>query len=1816
MESKKDTTSKDASSSLLKSVKANVLASKVLNIEGKIMPRWYTTYQEPLKDACSTKVSSTTEKDMVVNQSVDKPSFSSVVHGKPHKGTVKIMEMRNEVIVNGATVTLPIEAVDSVNARFVNTLYGYFIGDRLAFPLVENYVKNTWAKYGLKRIQLHEEFFLFQFNTREGTKSVLENGPWLIRRVPLLLNEWTTNTILKKDEIKRVLVWVKMHHVPIVAYSETGLSLISTQIGKPLMLDSYTSNMCLNSWGRSAYTMALIEIAADVELVKSLVITIPLGNKEGHTFATIDIEYEWTPPRFHRSEKKKAKAKKNSKNSMKVSLNKPPLNLQYRRVDKGESSKQKDNVTNDVVNKMESKKDTTSKDASSSLLKSVKANVLASKVLNIEGKIMPRWYTTYQEPLKDACSTKVSSTTEKDMVVNQSVDKPSFSSVVHGKPHKGTVKIMEMRNEVIVNGATVTLPIEAVDSVNARFVNTLYGYFIGDRLAFPLVENYVKNTWAKYGLKRIQLHEEFFLFQFNTREGTKSVLENGPWLIRRVPLLLNEWTTNTILKKDEIKRVLVWVKMHHVPIVAYSETGLSLISTQIGKPLMLDSYTSNMCLNSWGRSAYTMALIEIAADVELVKSLVITIPLGNKEGHTFATIDIEYEWTPPRFHRSEKKKAKAKKNSKNSMKVSLNKPPLNLQYRRVDKGESSKQKDNVTNDVVNKVDVTIIHQDPQVIHTRIWIKADRKEFFCSFVYAFNNYIQRWPLWNGLCLHKNYINNRPWCLLGDFNASIYVEDTSIGSSALDITMRELKSVLSLWKKLDSILANIEFQDCFLGVHAIFKPYRISDHSPSVLSIPSRVKVNPKPFKFFNVSILDKRFKDVKLMYDKGNLHANVVRFCEELDKLQTDLDNDPSNVSIREKEATAVVAFNEALLMEEKFLKQKAKVTIDVVEDASGAVFQNEDVAKAFIQHYEVFLGQPGPDGFTAAFFKDTWDIIGSNVTKAIYVLLKLIFIKLMIQLIGSSYERSLHGHFKGKRGLRQGDPLSPYLFTLIMEVFTLMLHRRVRETSSFTYHRYCLELELINLCFADDLFLFAHGDVNSARIIKEALDEFKDASSLNPSMPKSKAYFCNVLNHTKLAILHVLPFEEDRLSVKYLGVPLVSSRLIFRDCKELIEKVQNRVNDWKNKSLSITGRLQLILFLLCQGSLSRGKAKVAWEVVCLHKKEGGLGVRRLDHFNKALMVSHIWKMSWGWRKLLKLRPLIREFICFGIGDGSKASMWFDMWCSASPLCNVISFRDIARAGFTLDAKLVWESIRPRDHLVPWYELVWFSSCFPQHAFHVWLIMKKRLKTQDVLSSWEVWSRVKHVAGLLGSCSSLDSIISILLPIAKRKSSKSCIGKLVFAAAAYYVWQEPIGSKWVFKNKKDEHGIVTKNNARLVGQGYSQKEGIEYDETFAPMARMEAIRIFLAFDTYMNFIVFQMNVKSAFLNAKLKEKVYVKQPPGFESSKFPDYVCKLDKAFYELKQAPRACAKKQQLVTMSLVEAEYVAAHGCCAIKYIIDPIIPLYEVSLTGLPTRSGPRLFGRTMGVFTEEQSEISYFLMLLGPDYTQDESFGCSPTILSNSNLSKDPSKVIPIELMDFMVAVNNREHSVNPLPFTVKKNKGKSRTGPEAPWSPPQKRKKPKSKKTPTKTKKHTTRWYGIPSTLDEGTHKSHLLTEGKQSNPKDSVGNIQPTDMGLAFTVFDEGAAKTTSLSKGPHGDKDSEGLKPPADMEPQTNPVADPSGTDAKYQADQTQSARLRYRFLTENKGKTSYEVEPDTQTLQLNIFVDVQAFLLSEDEMP
>nr|GEV65174.1 putative ribonuclease H-like domain-containing protein [Tanacetum cinerariifolium] len=165
-----------------------------------------------------------------------------------------------------------------------------------------------------------------------------------------------------------------------------------------------------------------------------------------------------------------------------------------------------------------------------------------------------------------------------------------------------------------------------------------------------------------------------------------------------------------------------------------------------------------------------------------------------------------------------------------------------------------------------------------------------------------------------------------------------------------------------------------------------------------------------------------------------------------------------------------------------------------------------------------------------------------------------------------------------------------------------------------------------------------------------------------------------------------------------------------------------------------------------------------------------------------------------------------------------------------------------------------------------------------------------------------------VTQIIGDLSSATQT-RIMTRVAKDQGGLSQINNDDFHTFDLPHGKRVIGTKWVFRNKKDERGVGVRNKARLVGQGHTQEEGIDYEEVFAPAARIEAIRLFLAYASFMGFMVYQMDINSAFLYGTIEEEVYVYQPPGFEDPDYHDNVYKVVKALYGLHQAPRACQDK-------------------------------------------------------------------------------------------------------------------------------------------------------------------------------------------------------------------------------------------------------------------------------------------------------------------
>ncbi|XP_035830140.1 uncharacterized protein LOC110901221 [Helianthus annuus] len=998
--------------------------------------------------------------------------------------------------------------------------------------------------------------------------------------------------------------------------------------------------------------------------------------------------------------------------------------------------------------------------------------------------------------------------------------------------------------------ADVTITLASVKQVQDRFANVLFGYFLGKRLAFP----------------------------FKLKEGMDQVLQDGPWLIRNIPLFLKQWTPNTELKKEELKKIPVWVKLHDVPLAAYTEDGLSLIASKIGCLKVLDIETTKMCLDSWSRSGYARAIVELDADKELKEMITMAIPNMEEGGFLKSEVRVEYEWKPPKcnpcngfrsginrrkgmkqhFHVNEKTKfvyrPKKQAEKLNSNTPSSSKGPqfatsnqfsvLNevaeepddevLEVKlSSDDGMPKFMGENFNDDTVktgastpvegvlaileshvkvqnlskicrnvfrnwdwssngnvcikgtriilgwnmDHVDVMVLHVTDQVIHTQILFKKEKTMLYVSFVYASNSDQDRKQLWNALRMHKRIAMDKPWAIMGDFNVALNLDDKSMGSSVVTSAIKDFNKCVNCievmdvkvhgmhftWnqrprngvgirKKLDRIMANVNFIDSFMDAYASFLPNGISDHCPCVLKLMKTSRNKPKPFKFSNLLAHKKEFMAVvktgwemtvegvpmfrlvkklrglkhlfrSLLHKQGNLHRKVLDLKEELDKLQTKLDLDPFNVSTKEAESMCVKKYQDALIDEERFLKQKSKQKwlevgdantaffhsavkcrnhinkIHIIKDTFGNLHEGDGVALALVNHFQGSFGTKGGLGkrvdndiFSNKLQSHVAESMSRPVTQdevknAIFLLMRtrrLVRMGRMLQEITHTFIALIPkvptlGVVTDYRPISCCNVvykgISKIITSRILEGLKEIVSdnqpafvpcRRISDNIMLTQelmHNYHRQVGPPRCAMKVDIKKAIGGDINSVKLILKSLKEFKDVSGLVPSNAKSTIFLCNVPNHVKERIIELIPFEEGKLPIKYLGVPLLASRLLVKDCQVLVDQMNKRIMDWKNCFLSFAGRLQLVISVLSSihvywasvfilpakiikelesimkwflwgfGTASKGRAKVAWKEVYLPKAEGGLGIRRITDVNKSLMAYHIFSILSGRKSL-------------------------------------------------------------------------------------------------------------------------------------------------------------------------------------------------------------------------------------------------------------------------------------------------------------------------------------------------------------------------------------------------------------------------------------------------------------------------------------------------------------------------------------------------------------------------------------------------------
>ncbi|GJT52831.1 RNA-directed DNA polymerase, eukaryota, reverse transcriptase zinc-binding domain protein [Tanacetum coccineum] len=250
---------------------------------------------------------------------------------------------------------------------------------------------------------------------------------------------------------------------------------------------------------------------------------------------------------------------------------------------------------------------------------------------------------------------------------------------------------------------------------------------------------------------------------------------------------------------------------------------------------------------------------------------------------------------------------------------------------------------------------------------------------------------------------------------------------------------------------------------------------------------------------------------------------------------------------------------------------------------------------------------PGPDGCTSAFFKHAWSVIRKEICQAIKEFSILIItnrikegLDKLVNINQSAFvlERVIQDNLMITQELLKGYNFKKNrsrcsLNIDIAKAYDTVDWEFLREVLiNFGFHEKMGTKErwsnislpfhsgyrsfLLNACQKGHLLVLCHGDEVSVKVIKEALMEFSNSSGLKPNMEKSVVFFGSVREDTKQKILDILPFKVGKLPVKYLGVPLLAKKLGINDCKQLVEKVKNRIQDWKNRFLSYAGKLQLI----------------------------------------------------------------------------------------------------------------------------------------------------------------------------------------------------------------------------------------------------------------------------------------------------------------------------------------------------------------------------------------------------------------------------------------------------------------------------------------------------------------------------------------------------------------------------------------------------------------------------------------------------------------
>ncbi|KAJ9536710.1 hypothetical protein OSB04_un000095 [Centaurea solstitialis] len=1277
-----------------------------------------------------------------------------------------------------SSVRIPKELASEVMKTHRSTLFGYFLGPRLHFPVVERYVKAAWGKFGFTDAMMDNNgIYFFKFNDFGGSAQVVEAGPLMIRGVPLFVEHWDPVKGLSKPVHNSCPLWVKLHNVPLVAFNKEGISRIASALGVPKQMDACTASMCDKAWGRPGFAKVLIETWAVGELKREIQVLIPSLHGGNDVTVTIKVEYLWEPTQcshclvFGHKTATCVKALVAQKSKGKTTIvddqgftkvqrkEWKPKNLASTSGTKQGTSMHDDKVGGDVeptlpeatVKEGETTKeldleqeggdlrDQSQESQPTVVSVTEKIGGEASAIVATREDATVRHFTAPLEvplktilkntnrfsPLQEASVARGDGGKGKEQVritgisSRANIDAPKKPSGVPRQSRHG--KQEEVKNLIHLNSVNICAIVESHVRLEmlSQICKKTFGRWLwvsnqgrcsfGTRIIVAwdqsLFDIMVLNMSAQCMNCQVRIRGSDVVFFLTVVCGANkaterqplwsdlrkfaAILGNKPWVLTgdfNALLFPHDAFGGSSMRNQDMLDFFTCVEDIEVFDLRYSgiqHTWCQKPKDESGLRRKLDRVMANIAFTSLFANASVMFL-----------------PRGVSD-HSPSLLSFKGGVT---------QKLKALKKPLRSLRNTYG--DLNLRAIKL------------------KTELDVIQIAADMDPFNLALREDLEFLRVAYQQARHDeevaIMQRAKV-DGMFVYDDDV---PGAFVDNLQALLGTSDDSINP---DMPDQFFVNTLSLAESLDMIrpISDADIRHAIFSIGNDKAPG--SDGFSATFFKAAWNVIGPEVMRaihnFFYRSRLDKEINHTLLcLLPKSPNASSVTDFrpiscCTVLYKCIS------------------------------KILVDRIKPYLDGLVSRSQSAFipgrrivDNILMAHELVVGYHLQVGQPRcafKIDIRKAYDMVDWRFLFNMLSGVGFHPALVRWIKEMVT--SASYSIALNGEtygfFKGERGIRQGDPLSPYLFTLVMEGFSMIFRDCIREALNFGYHPGCVDLEITHLCFADDLFVFTRGDVGSVDVLKRALQVFSTKSGLHPSLEKSEVFFGNVPPETQTAILESLEFKPGVFPICYLGVPLSPISLKVAEYGGLIAKVKARISNWKTKFLSFGGRKQLVSsvlqslhlywmavflfpsavvhelealcrdFLWAQGNSSKGKSKVAWDMVCKQIACGGLGIRRISAWNRALLAKHVWdlcsrrnslwvtwihrycirqdsfwtmrvlpKWSWSFRKLLSLREEFRPFVRVRIGDGKSTNAWEDNWLGIR-LSSYISYRAIHSAGF-------------------------------------------------------------------------------------------------------------------------------------------------------------------------------------------------------------------------------------------------------------------------------------------------------------------------------------------------------------------------------------------------------------------------------------------------------------------------------------------------------------------------------------------------------